>query len=192
MPAPSSGRGNFGADLMLRSPLLWMTVLFLALLFGMPALAPVFEWTFPGVEPPVFSRDSFSALFLSHAGIVADASLAAAAVGVGLAVFVDPPGRARFPRDRRCAGDGRPDLSAGCGIGAGGAGARLRSAADDRRAVALRPAADIESAIDRPRRRAGAGARCRRRAWGCRPGRACAISNCRWPRRRSSPGCGCR
>jgi osmoprotectant transport system permease protein len=73
---------------MLRSPLLWMSVLFLALLFGMPALAPVFERTFPGVEPPVFSRDSFAALFLSHAGIVAVSSLAAAAVGIGLAVFV--------------------------------------------------------------------------------------------------------
>ncbi len=50
---------------------LWMSVLFVALLLGMPALAPLFHWTFPAVEPPVFERGSFLSLFLSHAGMVA-------------------------------------------------------------------------------------------------------------------------
>jgi osmoprotectant transport system permease protein len=73
---------------MLASPLLWTGALFTALLFGMPTLAPVFVWTFPGVTPPVFDRGSYFQLFLSHAGIVAAASLAATIVGTALAVFV--------------------------------------------------------------------------------------------------------
>ncbi len=73
------------------SPVLWTAVLFFALLLGMPQLAPLFRWAFPGVTPPVFARASFLALWLSHAGIVALASLASAALGVGLAVFVTRP-----------------------------------------------------------------------------------------------------
>jgi osmoprotectant transport system permease protein len=72
----------------LASPLPWVGVLFLALLFGMPSLAPVFHWVFPLVTPPVFTRGSFFELFLSHLGLVAAASLAATGLGVGLAVFV--------------------------------------------------------------------------------------------------------
>jgi osmoprotectant transport system permease protein len=68
-----------------------MTALFFALLLGMPALAPVFAWTFPGVAPPVFDRGSYFSLWLSHAGIVAAASAAATAIGVGLAVFATRP-----------------------------------------------------------------------------------------------------
>ncbi len=73
------------------SPLLWVAVMFVALLVGMPALRPVFGWAFPGVSPPVFARDSFVDLWLSHAGLVALASLAAAVLGVGLAIFVTRP-----------------------------------------------------------------------------------------------------
>jgi osmoprotectant transport system permease protein len=73
---------------LLGNPLSWMVALFAALLLGMPALAPVFRWAFPGVTPPVFDRGSYFELFLSHAGIVAVASLAATLVGVALAVFV--------------------------------------------------------------------------------------------------------
>ena len=75
----------------LASPVLWVGVLFAALLVGMPQLGPVFGWAFPGVRPPVFGRDSFVALFLSHAGLVALASLAATLLGIGLAVFVTRP-----------------------------------------------------------------------------------------------------
>ncbi len=81
----------------LASPLLWVGALFVALLFGMPALAPVFHWAFPAVTPPVYRRGSFFELFLSHAGLTAVASLAATALGVGLAVFVTRP----FGRDFR-------------------------------------------------------------------------------------------
>jgi len=73
------------------SPLLWVAVLFFALLTGMPQLGPVFQWAFPRVSPPVFARDSFMALWLSHAGLVAAASLAATLVGTGLAIFATRP-----------------------------------------------------------------------------------------------------
>jgi len=73
------------------SPVLWVAVMFAALLIGMPQLRPVFGWAFPAVSPPVFGRDSFVDLFLSHAGLVALASLAATLLGIGLAIFVTRP-----------------------------------------------------------------------------------------------------
>src|SRR5436190_18730253 len=69
---------------LLASPLTWVAVLFAALLVGMPLLHPVFHWGFPLVSPPVFGRSLFVALWLSHAGLVAVASLAATLLGVGL------------------------------------------------------------------------------------------------------------
>jgi osmoprotectant transport system permease protein len=78
------------------SPLLWVGILFAALLFGMPLLRPVFELAFPGIRPAVFDRDSFWSLWLSHAGLVAVASVAAVAAGVALAIFVTRPGGREF------------------------------------------------------------------------------------------------
>jgi osmoprotectant transport system permease protein len=75
----------------LANPALWVAVIFAALLVGMPRLGPVFHWAFPGVSPPVFARDSFFTLWLSHVGLVAVASLAATVLGVGLAIFVTRP-----------------------------------------------------------------------------------------------------
>jgi osmoprotectant transport system permease protein len=72
-------------------PVLWVGVFFLGLLLAMPHAGPVFHWAFPAVEPPVYDRASFLALFLSQAEIVAAASLAAAATGIGLAIFVTRP-----------------------------------------------------------------------------------------------------
>ena len=66
-------------------------LIFAGLLVAMPVLAPAFAWAFPGVDPPVFARDSFFDLWLSHAGLVAAASLAASLLGVGAAVFVTRP-----------------------------------------------------------------------------------------------------
>src|SRR5712691_2650362 len=76
---------------LLASPLPWAAMLFFALLVFMPELAPAFRWAFPGVTPPVFVRGSFFSLWLSHAGLVALASLAATCLGVGLAIFVTRP-----------------------------------------------------------------------------------------------------
>jgi osmoprotectant transport system permease protein len=85
MPALTRLRGG------LIAPLTWVAVLFAVLLIGMPLLGPMFQWAFPSVSSPVFGRSSFVALWLSHAGLVAVASLAATLLGVGLAVFVTRP-----------------------------------------------------------------------------------------------------
>lgn len=75
----------------LASPILWVGLLFLVLLLRMDALRPVFQWAFPGIDPVIYQRSSFLALFLSHLALVAAASLAAISVGVSLAVFVTRP-----------------------------------------------------------------------------------------------------
>jgi len=75
----------------LGNPVLWVGLLFAALLLRMDELRPVLHWAFPGVEPVVYQRSSFFVLFLSHLGLVAGASGAAIIVGVGLAVFVTRP-----------------------------------------------------------------------------------------------------
>ena len=73
------------------SPILWVGLLFAALLLRMQALGPFLQWAFPGVEPVVYDRASFLELFLAHLQIVVAASVAASIVGVGLAVFVTRP-----------------------------------------------------------------------------------------------------
>jgi osmoprotectant transport system permease protein len=76
---------------LLASPLVWVAALFFVLLIGMPELRPVFHRAFPEVNPPVFARGSFFSLWLSHAGLVAVASLASGFLGIGLAIFVTRP-----------------------------------------------------------------------------------------------------
>src|SRR5690242_20622896 len=73
---------------LIASPVLWVGILFVALLFGMHSLTPLFQLSFPGVTPAVFERGSFFALWLSHAGLVLAASSAASILGIALAIFV--------------------------------------------------------------------------------------------------------
>ena len=73
------------------SPILWVGLLFAALLLRMEALEPLLHRAFPGVEPIIYNRDSFLALFLSQLRLVAVASLAASLVGMAFAVFVTRP-----------------------------------------------------------------------------------------------------
>jgi osmoprotectant transport system permease protein len=75
----------------LASPILWVGLFFAVLLLRMDELRPALRWAFPDVEPVIYQRGSFLALFLSHLGLVAAASLAATLVGVSLAVFVTRP-----------------------------------------------------------------------------------------------------
>jgi osmoprotectant transport system permease protein len=75
----------------LSSPILWIGLLFATLMLRMDALQPLLQQAFPGVEPVVYNRDSFLAVFLSQLGLVAAASLAASLVGVALAIFVTRP-----------------------------------------------------------------------------------------------------
>jgi len=71
-----------------KTPVLWVAVLFGALLVDMRALRPVFFFAFPGVQPEIFDRAGFIELFISHLGLVAASGVAAILVGVSLAVFV--------------------------------------------------------------------------------------------------------
>jgi osmoprotectant transport system permease protein len=73
------------------TPVLWVGLLFVALLFDMRALRPLFAAAFPEVRPEIFDRASFLELFLSHLGLVAVAGAAATLVGVSLAIFVTRP-----------------------------------------------------------------------------------------------------
>jgi osmoprotectant transport system permease protein len=75
----------------LGSPVLWVGLFFAVLMLRMDALQPLLQQAFPGVEPVVYNRDSFLALFLSQLGLVAAASLAASLIGVALAIFVTRP-----------------------------------------------------------------------------------------------------
>jgi osmoprotectant transport system permease protein len=86
-----SGRPKPGPWALITSPLSWVALSFVALLFGMPLLSPLFHWAFPDISAPVFTRGSFFSLWLSHAGLVAAGSLAATLFGVGLAIFVTRP-----------------------------------------------------------------------------------------------------
>jgi osmoprotectant transport system permease protein len=81
---------------LLASPVLWVALLFAALLLQMRALRPALHWAFPRVEPVIYDRASFLELFLSHLQLVAIASLAAIAVGVSVAVFVTRPAGREF------------------------------------------------------------------------------------------------
>jgi osmoprotectant transport system permease protein len=71
-----------------RRPGLWLTILLIAAMFLMPKAEPLMHWLFPGDPRPIYSRASFFELTLAHVELVALSSLAAAAIGIGLAIFV--------------------------------------------------------------------------------------------------------
>ncbi len=175
----------------LASPVLWVAVMFAALLIGMPQLRPVFGWAFPAVSPPVFGRDSFVDLFLSHAGLVALASLAATLLGIGLAIFVTrPTGRDFRPIVNALATIGQtfpPAAVLALSVPALGFGPQPTIVALF--LYGLLPI--IENAIT-GLEGVPAAVRMRRKAWASPPGSGCAMSNCRLLRQRSWPESGCR
>ncbi len=71
-----------------RDPLAWSAGLLVLLVFGMPALRPLFAALFPRLERPVYAGDAFWSLLLAHLGLVAASSLAAILVGVGAGILV--------------------------------------------------------------------------------------------------------
>lgn len=76
---------------LVRTPTLWVGLLFAFLVLDMHALQPLFAAAFPGVKPEIFDRAGFVELFLSHLGLVAAASTGATVVGVAAAIFVTRP-----------------------------------------------------------------------------------------------------
>ncbi|MGH6812419.1 MAG: ABC transporter permease [Methylocella sp.] len=71
-----------------RRPGFWLTLLLLSSIFLMPEAGPLMHRLFPGDPRPVYTRASFFELTLAHAELVVFSSLAAAAIGIGLGVFV--------------------------------------------------------------------------------------------------------
>lgn len=66
--------------------------LFAAALVVLPLLGPAFGGLFPQVAEPLYRREAFLALALSHAGLVAASLLPAAVIGIGLGVAATRPG----------------------------------------------------------------------------------------------------
>jgi osmoprotectant transport system permease protein len=81
---------------LLANPVLWVALLFTALLLRIELLRPLLQWANPGLRPLVYDRASFVSLLLSQAELVAAASLGATVVGVGLAIFVTRPAGREF------------------------------------------------------------------------------------------------
>ena len=75
----------------LRDPLLWLIVLFIALLLLMPHSTALFSWLFPDLSRPVYQQESFISLAMAHLTLVGISSLVATVVGVGLGVIVTRP-----------------------------------------------------------------------------------------------------
>src|SRR5262249_46988265 len=67
---------------------LWLTLALGSAIFITPMAEPLIGWLFPGNPRPVYTRASFLELTLAHVDLVAVSSLAAAAIGIGLGVFV--------------------------------------------------------------------------------------------------------
>src|SRR5690606_20948606 len=75
----------------MRDPLLWLTGLFIALLFLMPHSAALFSSLFPGLPRPVYQQASFINLALAHLWLVALSSAIAVVLGVGAGIVVTRP-----------------------------------------------------------------------------------------------------
>ena len=72
-------------------PAVWASLAFAAALALLPFSTPLFHALFPELARPLYTRASFLDLALSHAGLVAIASLVVVVVGVGVGIFVTRP-----------------------------------------------------------------------------------------------------
>ena len=72
-------------------PAVWASLTFAAALALLPFSTPLFHALFPELARPLYTRASFLDLALSHAGLVAIASLVVVVVGVGVGIFVTRP-----------------------------------------------------------------------------------------------------
>nr|WP_154325592.1 ABC transporter permease [Pantoea sp. 201603H] len=72
----------------IRDPLLWLLLLFIALLMAMPYSGPLFASWFPQLERPLYQQDSFAQLALAHIQLVMISSLFAIVIGMGAGILV--------------------------------------------------------------------------------------------------------
>jgi len=80
----------------LLDPLLIAFVALTGLVFGMPALKPLFAALFPGLDRPLYEQDSFFNLTLAHLGLVAASSAISIVVGLAAGFFVTRPAGREF------------------------------------------------------------------------------------------------
>ena len=80
----------------LREPLLWLVLLFVALLVAMPYSAPLFSALFPELPRPVYQQESFVSLTLAHFWLVGISSLVAIVLGAGAGIAVTRPAGREF------------------------------------------------------------------------------------------------
>ena len=73
---------------LLRDPLLWLLLLFAALLLLMPYSGPLFARWFPDLERPLYQQESFLRLALAHIRLVAFSSFAAVIIGMSAGIAV--------------------------------------------------------------------------------------------------------
>ncbi|PZL84957.1 osmoprotectant uptake system permease [Pantoea sp. ARC270] len=72
----------------LKDPLLWLVLLYGALLALMPYSGPLFHTWFPDLARPLYQQESFWQLTLAHLLLVITASLLAIVLGIGSGVLV--------------------------------------------------------------------------------------------------------
>ena len=116
-----------------------MTSVLIVTVLVMPAARPLLHSIFPDLPRPIYTRATFLDLMIAHLRLVVIATGSGGGGG-------DHDGRIRHAAGRsfvRATGtharDHRPDLSAGCRLGARRADARLRRGSDLRRACRLTP-----------------------------------------------------
>lgn len=80
----------------LTDPLLWLIVVFVLMLVGLPHSEALFARLFPELPRPVYQQESFVALALAHFWLVGVSSLIAVLIGVGAGIAVTRPAGAEF------------------------------------------------------------------------------------------------
>ncbi|MGL5701293.1 MAG: ABC transporter permease [Kluyvera sp.] len=79
-----------------RDPLLWLLVLFVGLLIGLPHSELLFHALFPEQPRPLYQQAGFAALTLAHAKLVGISSLLAIVIGVSAGIAVTRPAGQEF------------------------------------------------------------------------------------------------
>jgi osmoprotectant transport system permease protein len=87
---------------LVRDPLLWLAVAFVALVAALPHAGPLVAALAPENTKPIYDRQSFAALALSHLGLVSIAAAIAIVLGTGGAIVVTRG----FARDFRAIAEG--------------------------------------------------------------------------------------
>jgi len=80
----------------LRDPLIWLILLFIALLLLMPYSGTLFAGWFPDLARPLYQQESFIRLAAAHAELVLISSLIAVVIGTGAGIAVTRPAGREF------------------------------------------------------------------------------------------------